>query len=317
MNPFTKTLLFFGLMFGLSTAYAQKKSILIIRGASTHGKDSHNNNEVGLLIKAKLEASKYADQFAVQTTLGYPKDASIVEKADLIILSSDGGVKHVLADKKDPAKHPKHLDAALKKNKAGLIVIHWATDAPSGAFGRLHPENAALMIDWVGAVYYWVKRGNDPTSSWTWKHPVLELKVNKAHPISNGLPESFKLQDEYYFNYFTDAEGRNPGGDKVTFLHTAKAPSHRSDMDKPDNWRNQAVYWSKIRKDSGRSVAMTSAHMYHTWANPNFFQTFANSVFWTMDMEVPEQGVDIKPPTLEELLAIRDTAIYKQAEHFK
>ena len=301
----------------MGTALAEKKNILIIRGASTHGKDSHNNDEVGLLIKSKLEKSQYAEQFEVKTTLNYPEDLSLVEKADLIIISSDGGELHALGDKKDPTKNPKHLDGVLKRNGTGLIVIHWATDAPSDRMGHLHPENSAMMMDWIGAVYYWVEKGEDPKSSWTWKLPVLELKVDKGHPISNGVAESFRLQDEYYFNFFTEAGGRNPGSDRVTFLHTANAPSHRSDMGNKENWRDQACYWSFSRANGGRSVAMTSAHMYHTWANPNFFQSFANSIFWTLNMEVPEDGVDIATPTLEELLSFGDTAIYKMARHFK
>lgn len=301
----------------MGTALAEKKNVLIIRGASTHGNDSHNNNEVGLLIKSKLEKSTYADQFDVKTTLNYPEDLSLVENADLIIISSDGGGKHALANKENPTKHTKHLDGVLKKNKTGLIVIHWATDAPSGGMGQLHPDNSEMMMDWIGAVYYWVGKGKDPKSSWTWKFPVLDLKVDKSHPISNGLPKTFRLQDEYYFNFFTDADGRNPGSDQVTFLHSAKAPSHRSDMENKENWRDQAVYWSFNRENGGRSVAMTSAHFYHTWSNPHFFQTFANSIFWTADLEVPEKGVEIATPTLEELLSFGDTAIYKMARHFK
>ena len=301
----------------MGTALADKKNVLIIRSASTHGKDSHNNDEVGLLIKAKLEKSAYADQFDVKTTLNYPEDLSLVENADLIIISSDGGGKHALANKEDPTKFTKHLDGVLKRNKTGLIVIHWATDAPSGGMGQLHPDNSEMMMDWIGAVYYWVGKGKDPKSSWTWKFPVLEMKVDKSHPISKGLPETFRLQDEYYFNFFNDADGRNPGSDQVTFLHTANAPSHRSDMDNQENWRDQAVYWSFTRENGGRSVAMTSAHFYHTWANPHFFQSFANSIFWAANLEVPEEGVDIATPTLEELLSYGDTAIYKMARHFK
>ena len=41
----------------LGTARAEKKEILIIRGTSTHGKDSHNNDEVGQLLEHELEAS--------------------------------------------------------------------------------------------------------------------------------------------------------------------------------------------------------------------------------------------------------------------
>ena len=189
----------------------------------------------------------------------------------LIIISSDGGANHALADKNDPTVHTRHLDGVIKKNKTGLIVIHWATDAPSGGMGELHPQNADRMMEWIGAVYYWVDRAKSPKSSWTWKYPVLDLKVDKEHPISNGVAGSFRLQDEYYFNFFTAADGRNPGSDKLTFLHTANAPSHSSDMNNKDNWRDQACYWSFTRKDGGRSVAMTSAHMWHTWANPNLF----------------------------------------------
>lgn len=288
----------------------EKKKILIIRGASTHGKDSHNNDEVGRLIQDKLEASQYAGSLEVQTSFNYPQDLSLVENADLIIISSDGGAKHVLGNKKDPTKHMKHLDGVLKKNKTGLIVIHWATDAPSSGMGQLHPENSQIMMDWVGAVYYWVKKGKDPASSWTWKFPALDLKVNKSHPISNGLPDAFRLKDEYYFNFFTAQDGRNPGSDKVTFLHSANAPSHRSDMNNPENWRDQAVYWSFEREDGGRSVAMTSAHFYRTWANPHFFQSFGNSVFWTLGLEVPEDGVEMITPTADELLSYGDAKLY-------
>lgn len=288
---------------------AEKKKILIIRGKSTHGPDSHNNDQVGQLIKDKLEASQYAGSFEIETTLYYPEDLSLIENADLIIISSDGGDRHALGNKEDPTKHMKHLDGVLKKNKTGLIVIHWATDAPSGGMGQLHEENARMMMDWIGAVYYWVNNGNDPASSFTWKFPKLDLKVNKSHPISQGLPDTFELQDEYYFNFFNAQGGRNPGSDKVTFLHSANAPSSRADIEEKKNWRDQAVYWSFERENGGRSVAMTSAHFYRTWGNSHFFQSFVNSVFWTAGLEVPEGGVEIATPTAEELLSYKGTKL--------
>ena len=62
---------------------------------------------------------------------------------------------------------------------------------------------------------------------------------------------------------------------------------------------------------------MTSAHMWHTWANPNFFQSFANSIFWTLNKEIPEEGVEIETLTIEELLTYGDTEIYKLARQFE
>lgn len=302
----------------------EKKNILIIFGKSSHDPGSHNNKEVAHLIEKRLTDSHYAEKLDIQMSHNYPKDLQLVENADLVIISSDGGPKHALADKSDPVKNMKHLDSVLKKNKTGLIIIHWATDAPSGKFGHRHVENADLMIDWIGAVYFWEREGKKllPSSSWTWKFPVLDLKVDKSHPISNGLPETFKLQDEYYLNFFTEGEdSRTPKTDRVTFLHSAVTPSEQADQNDTEekkNWRIQPVFWAYDREDGGRSVAMTSAHMYHTWANPHFYKSFTNSILWTLGLEVPENGANLPTPTLEDLQAMDSKVrIHQKALHFK
>lgn len=308
------------LSIGLSmSSYAEKKNILIIYGKSTHQNYAHNNEEIASLLKTKLEGSEYADRFDVETTFNYPSDLSKVEDADLVIISSDGGPKHALFDKKDPTKHTKHFDSVIKKNQTGVIMVHWATDAPSPVFGKLHKENGQMMQDWIGAVYYWVNKGKDPASSWTWKFPVMEFEVNKEHPIANGLPDTFKLQDEYYYNFFTEgADSRNPKNDRVTYIHSSKAPSVREDIEDTSKWRVQPTYWAYDREDGGRSVGLTSAHFYHTWANPHFFKTFTNSILWTLNEEVPAEGANIPTPSLKELLSVNKKAqIYMKAEHFK
>ena len=304
MSDMHKTLLAFIALATVAFAEAQK-NILIIYGKSSHANYCHNNKEVGLMLEKKLAEGSNEGKFKITSVFNYPEDLSLVENADLIIISSDGGKGHALANAADPTKNTTHLDGVLKKNKTGLIVIHWATDAPSTGFGKLHPENSTMMINWIGACYYWDKKSPKPNSSWTWKYPVFDLKVNQSHPVSNGVPANFKLQDEYYFNFFTEgADSRTPKTDRVTFLHTAMAPNHAKDQKNPETFREQAVYWAFEREDTGRSIAMTSAHMYHSWANPHFFKTFANSVLWTLNMEVPENGSDIVPPTFEELVSV-------------
>lgn len=284
------------------TVLAANKRVLVLTGPSTHNHYSHNNDEVGKLIKYKLENSKYAGQFEVSYSFKYPKDLSLVENADLIIISSDGGKGHALANHSEPTKYSSHLDTVLKKTKAGLIVIHWATDSPSNKVFGPHPENDAYMMRWIGACYYWGGKKEHPVKSWTWKFPVLELSVNKEHPISNGVPDLFKLQDEYYFNFFTQGEGsRNPVTTKITPIHSGRAPQAQGDIKHKNQWTEQPCYWAFQRDDSGRSVAMTSAHMYHTWANKHFFQSFMNSVFWASGLKVPENGVEIPTPTIKEL----------------
>ena len=304
-------ILSFFIFTGVSFA-ADKKEILIIHSKSTHGHGQHRNKEVAYMLKDKIDKSKYADLFNVTISHKYPKDESLVEKADLIILSSDGGAAHAL-NGADPVTNMKKVDSALRKNKTGIIVIHWATDCPSAKkFGLTETcvANNALMHRWIGAYYYWGK-----PRSWTEKFPVKELKVNVNHPVGNGLPEVFKLQDEYYWNFFTDGEDmRNPPGENVVFIHETMAGDYNGDK----TLRLQSPYWIKTRDDGGRSVGMTSAHFYHTWANKHFFQTFVNSMFWTMKMEIPENGVEISTPTLKELKSHGEGAtIFQKALYFE
>lgn len=296
------TLILVLLLTTLASALGAKKNVLIIYGDSTHNKAAHNNTEVAALIKHKVEKSKYADQFEVNLHYGYPKDQAMVENADLIIISSDGGPNHALKIGGDVTQFTRMLDPVLKKKKTGLIVIHWATDAPSNGFAQLHEENAKYMMEWIGAVYYWVDKGKGHESCFTIKPSKKEITVNKSHPIANGVAEKFDLHDEFYWNFFTDgADSRNPKNDKVSYIHMAEAPGCKADGSKKEKWRKQSPYWAFTRANEGRSIGMTSAHHYVTWSNPEFFQTFVNSIFWTLNMEIPKEGVDIATPTQEEL----------------
>jgi len=307
-----KLFLFFTLLFTNFCFAESKKEVLIIHGKSTHGAGQHRNKEVAYMIKDKIDKSKYSSQINVTISFRFPEDKSIVEKTDLIILSSDGGTGHAL-NGTDPEKNMKEIDQVLKKNKAGMIVIHWATDCPGTKRFKLCKASIAnniLMHRWIGAYYYWGSQ-----KSWTEKFPIKNLKVNKSHPVSNGLPEEFQLQDEYYWNFFTTGEDkRNYPEKNVVFIHETMAGNKNGAKE----LRLQSPYWIKTRDDGGRSVGMTSAHMYHTWANKHFFQTFVNSMFWTLNMNIPENGVEISTPTLEELkLHGSGATIFKDAKFFE
>jgi hypothetical protein len=295
-------------IFFTCTALTEVKNIHIIYGKSSHGKDAHNNTEVAKLIKYKLESSQYANDFKITMSFHYPKDESLIDNADLIILSCDGGNLHALAVKNDLTRDTKKIDAILKKNKTGLIVIHWATDAPSTGMGKYHSENDAMFINWIGAVYCWGcdHKKHLPYKSWTLKPVPLKVKTNKEHPIANGVDPEFDFKDEVYLNFFTPgANSRNQKSDKVTYIHTALTPRIRNDIKDPKKWTEQSFYWCFTRDNQGRSVAMTSAHYYKTWTDRNFFQTFTNSIFWTLNMEIPKEGVKIPTPTQVELDQMR------------
>jgi hypothetical protein len=290
-----------------------KKEVLIIYGNSTHGAGQHRNKEVAHMLKHKLDHSRYAAQFNVVLSYTYPEDTTLVDQADLVIISSDGGTGHALmADKIDAVKNMKDLDARLKENKAGLIVIHWATDCPKNknlTVTETCKVNNPIMHRWIGAYYSW----GEECKSWTEKFPVKDLVVNTDHPIGNGLPATFKMQDEYYWNFFSEGEGsRNVPGEDVVFIHKTLAGK------KGEEFREQSPYWANTRSDGGRSVGMTSAHMYHNWANPHFFQTVANSIFWTLHLDVPAEGVDIATPSIDELKSFGEGAtIHKGAVFFE
>ena len=146
-----------------------------------------------------------------------------------------------------------------------------------------------------------------PFRSWTLKPPVPKSKkTNKEHPIANGVDPEFDFKDEVYLNFFTPgSESRNPKSDKVTYIHTALTPRHKADKGDRSKWTEQSFYWCFTCENEGRSSNDISAINTKPGLTATSFRLFANSIFWTLNMDIPKEGVEIATPTQGELDQMR------------
>ncbi|HEY3863067.1 MAG TPA: family 16 glycoside hydrolase [Verrucomicrobiae bacterium] len=252
------------------------KKIVFISGKPSHGPGEHEYRAGCLLLQKCLDGVPGLTT-AVYSN-GWPADASVLEGADAIVLSMDGGPGHaVLQD-----DHLAQLEPLMSKG-VGLACIHWAVEVTK-------EKGEAEFLKWLGAAYE-VDWSVNPT----WLANFDELP---DHPITRGV-KPFQIRDEWYFHlrFAPDMAG-------VTPILAAVAPD--STMSRPDGPHSgnpavrasvaagdhQVMCWAFERPDGGRGFGLTGAHYHKNWANDNFRKTALNGLLWVAKMDVPANGVE-------------------------
>ena len=168
-------------------------NVVLIAGPITgHPKEAHEYEKAVTLIKHCLETSPNAPSMNLSAHYqGWPEDPSILERADAILLVSDG------SDHQE-TMHPFYREdrfAMLKKQMdrgCGLMLLHWSTFHPA----RFHDE----ITEWIGC-YFDYETGPEPRKWYsriqTWSQEVSLTSM--AHPVLRGV-RSFELKDEYYYH---------------------------------------------------------------------------------------------------------------------
>ena len=129
-------------------------NVVLIAGPITgHPKEAHEYEKAVTLIKHCLETSPNAPSMNLSAHYqGWPEDPSILERADAILLVSDG------SDHQE-TMHPFYREdrfAMLKKQMdrgCGLMLLHWSTFQPA----RFHDE----ITEWIGG-YFDYETGPEP-----------------------------------------------------------------------------------------------------------------------------------------------------------
>jgi type 1 glutamine amidotransferase len=262
---------FLTLMISTECAFAKSpKHVALIAGPITgHPKDAHEYEKAVTLIKHCLETSPNAPDLEISAHYGgWPKQAEILNKADAILLVSDGS-DH------DETMHPFYRDdrfAILKQQMdrgCGIMVLHWSTFHPA----RHHDE----ITEWIGG-YFDYETGPGPRK-WFSKIQTWEDTVQLAspkHPILKGV-EPFKLKDEYYYNIkFRESDPR------LVPIFKVNPPNET----KPDT-----VAWAVERTNGSRGFGFTGGHFHDSWWIPGFRRMLLNAVVWTSGHEVPDAGI--------------------------
>ena len=212
---------------------------------------------------------------------GYPDDTSILDDAATIVIFCTGHRGHVL----NP--HLDDFDKLMKKG-AGVVMIHWATEAEKGQPG-------GKFLEWMGGFC---------DLDWSVNpHWTPNFRDFPEHPICNGV-KPFSVNDEWYYHMrFVDKlKGVTPILSDVPPPETLRRP----DGPRSGNptvrkavaaGEKQHVAWAYERPGGGRGFGFTGAHNHDSWRHDDFRKVVLNAILWTANVEVPEDGCPSPTPT--------------------
>jgi type 1 glutamine amidotransferase len=260
----------------ITSAQDATKTILLIAGVPSHGPGAHEHNAGVLLLQKCLNQVPGISTRVVLN--GWPKEASVFENVDAIVIYCDGGVRHL-------ALQDGNLNALGKvlERGAGLALLHYAVE-PTLQNGQ--PE----FLRWVGGAFE-INWSVNP-------HWDADFKTLPDHPIARGV-SPFKLRDEWYFNmrFVEGMKGITPilvaKPDATTTTrrdgpHSGN-PHVRAAVARGDA---QTVAWAYERTDGkGRGFGFTGGHFHKNWGNENFRRVALNAILWIARADVPATGV--------------------------
>lgn len=273
-------------------AQAKAKKVVLIAGRASHGFGQHEHKAGCMLLADALNKSGLGIKAEVVTD-GWPKDESILDDADSIVIYADGGGGHPFNQ---------HLDKinSLMKKGTGLVCIHYGVEVPKGPSGD-------AFLDWTGGYFE-----PDWSVNPHWDADYDELP---KHPITRGV-KPFKINDEWYYHmrFRDEMEG-------VTPILTDLPPD--STLSRPDgphsgnpavrkaiaNKEPQHMAWATEREDGGRGFGFTGGHFHWNWGHDQFRKLMLNAIAWTAKAEVPEDGVPSKLVTVKDLMANQDDKV--------
>jgi type 1 glutamine amidotransferase len=265
-----------------------KRKIVFIPGNDSHRVGEHEHLG-GCRLMADLLNKNVAGVNAIVTEQGWPKDTTVLDDADAIVMYSDGGAGHMVIP------HMDHINRLADKG-VGIVNLHYAVEIPKGPGG----DN---FLKWIGGYFetYW-----SINPFWTAHFDSLP-----AHPITNGV-KPFAARDEWYYHMrFVENENLVPILTKLppdSSLSRPDGPHENNEHVRKavlQDKEPQTVAWAYTRANGGRGFGFTGAHVHMNWRNDDYRKLVLNAVVWAAGLEVPLTGVVTKTPSEEELIALQ------------
>lgn len=265
-----------------------KKHVVFIAGKRSHGPGSHEHRAGSILLAEHLTKGM-PGYTATVVTEGWPKDKSVFEKADAVVIYCDGGKGHVA----NP--YVKELDPYMKKG-AGFGCLHYGVETED-------PEPRSYFMNWMGG-FFEINWSVNP-------HWTIEQSEYTDHPVSGGLTK-ISIHDEWYYHmrFAKDMKGVTPIFSVVPPLETLKRkdgkhsgnPAVRAAV--VERKEKQPVFWTYERQGDykgGRGFGFTGGHFHKNWADDTQRRGVLNAIVWIAGGEVPDGGVLTARPSAEEL----------------
>lgn len=264
------------------------KKIVFVPGELSHGYGMHEHRAGLLLIAQSLKKQWPELETIVMDKNTWPEENTLAN-ADALVMACEGS-KHVALPYLGQIDH-------LVERGMGVGLIHYATDPPSG-------PGAEAVQRWTGATY---ERGFSINPDW-----AAEFNNFPEHPVANGL-KPFSVYDEWYFNMRFIPQHKN-----VTPILEARPPLStllRKDGPSSNNptvtesvrkGDRHPVAWVYEPPDRGRGFGFTGAHHHHNYRNDDFRKTVLNGISWIAGFDIPQNGVESKTPTWDDISLNQD-----------
>jgi len=268
------------------------KKVVLIAGPKSHGYGAHEHKAGCMLLAEALNSSGLPIKAEVVTN-GWPKDESVLDGADSIVIYCDGGGRHPFN------KHLEKLDALMDKG-VGMVCIHYGVEVPAEPSGK-------AFLDWTGGYF---------EANWS-VNPHWDANYDELpeHPITRGV-KPFKINDEWYYHMrFRD---RMQGVTPILSDLPPKETLRRKDGPHSGNphvrkaianGETQHMAWARQREDGGRGFGFTGGHFHWNWGHDQFRKLMLNAIAWTAHVEIPKGGVPSKTPTVKDLMANQDEPV--------
>jgi len=247
--------------------------IVFLVGAKSHGPGVHEYIKTARLLKILLdEAALNADLYTELHYNGWPQDPQTLDDADLIVTISDGQDGEIFSPV--PFLYPDRMKIMQQQmdRGCGFALIHFSTFFPDSV--------GEQILEWGGGYFDW----QDDQGERNWYSAIKTLDTlvtvpTPDHPIANGLPGSFDLHDEYYYQIrFRENDERLVPLLNVPALEGSQAQSG-------------LVTWAVERVNSGRGFCTTTGHFYSNWQDENYRKLILNGLVWAAGVDVPDDGV--------------------------
>lgn len=272
------------------------KKVALIAGKPSHGYGAHEHRAGCMLLADALNNSNLGIAAAVYTN-GWPKDDSVLDDADTILIYSDGGGGHPFNSKLDRLRE-------LQKRGIGMVCLHYGVEVPKGPSGD-------AFLEWTGG-YFETDWSVNP-------HWTGTFSNFPKHVIANGV-QPFRVNDEWYYHMrfaedadiipvlselppketLVNADGSLARGDGP---HSNNAAVRAAVLEREEP---QAVAWARSRKDAGRGFGFTGGHFHWNWGNRDFRTLVLNAIVWSAHGTVPADGVPSRELTVADLQMNQD-----------
>ena len=274
----------------------KRKKLVFIAGRPSHSYAAHAHN-AGALLLTRLLNENVPQILAVAYKSGWPQDPTALDNADAVVMYCDGGGAHVLAGPGDALARMKRIDQ-LSRRGVGVALLHYALIPPEV------PGAGQYVTDWIGG-YYQTHWSVNPF--WT-----AEVKTLPAHPITRGV-KPFSIHDEWYYHmkFRPEFQGVTPLLSAIPPDDTRQrkfGPHSGNPQVRARMGQAEHIAWCAERANGARGFGFTGAHPHWNWAHDDVRKLMLNALVWIAGLEVPQNGVQAKRPTLTELEANQDAA---------